>query len=272
MNNGFISMSPYLAGALGTAIGEFENQYGVMAAADDSGCGTSCTGVACQTTCSGTCSGVSCQSSCSGGCSGGCSGSCSSGCSGSCSGTCSGGCETYCAGICQTYCLTEQTFSENNASNNPGGSVFTWSNTNTHDGTINISASDWNTLASYVEKASAYCASSTIAANSITRATSGGLITAAIFNSLDGSIGKLNTSNSVGTKTKDVDLIKDEDINALATNYNKATIGSSLPSNSTGAANKCCQKGMSCMTKASGRPSLQPCGDQTANKNCTKRQ
>ena len=91
-------------------------------------------------------------------------------------------------------------------------------------------------------------------------------------NSLDGSIGKLNTSNSVGTKTKNVDFIKDEDINALATNYNKATIGSTLPSNSTGAANKCCQKGMSCMTKASGRPSLQPCGDQTANKNCSKRQ
>ena len=83
---------------------------------------------------------------------------------------------------------------------------------NTHEEIINITASDWNTLASYVEKASAYCASSTITANSITRAAPGGLITAEIFNSLDGSIGKLNTSESVGTKTKDVDLIKDEDI------------------------------------------------------------
>ena len=273
MSDNFIPMSSYLAGELGRAIGNYANQYGVAAAAEDGTgdtctCQGNCSGVACQNNCAGGCKGVSCQSTCSGGCTSGCKGSCASSCSGNCSGTCANGCETYCAGICQTYCQHDQTYSTNDGRNSPGGSVFSWTNSNEHGETINILASDWNKLASYVEDAASYCSTSSI---SITRATSGGLITAAIFNSLDGGIGKLNSAGSVGTKTKNVDLIKDEDINALASNYNDATIRSSLPSNSSGSANKCCQNGMSCMTQASGRPSLQPCNQKT-NYQCSKRQ
>ena len=106
MSNDFIPMSSYLAGELGRAIGDYSNQYGVMAAAESGESGDTCTcqgncsGVACQTNCSGSCKGVSCQSTCSGGCTSGCKGSCASSCSGNCSGTCANGCETYCAGIC----------------------------------------------------------------------------------------------------------------------------------------------------------------------------
>lgn len=283
-NEHFIPMSSYLSGALGEAMGNFDNSLqsrglgGIATFAAEgggcSGCESGCSG-GCSGTCSGGCSGGckgtckdTCKGTCNGGCKDACKGSCSANCTGNCSGSCSGGCETYCAGINQTYCNYEQTYSKNKGSNNPGGEVFTWTNSNTHGQTIKILAKDWNLLASYVEEAADYCASSSI---SISRVNSGDPITAAAFNSLDNGINKLSSAGSVGTKTKDVDIIKDEDINALATNYNKAQIKTGLPNNSSGEANKCCQNGMSCMTKASGRPSLQPCS-QTKNYQCTTEQ
>lgn len=255
MLNDFIPISSYLAGELGSAIGTYENNYGISLLADsgivcDVNCQNNCTGI-CTGGCKGTCSGH-----CSGGCKGTCSGSCSSSCTGNCSGSCSGGCETYCAGICQTYCQSNQTYSSNRNANNPGGKIFTWTNPNIHGETINISAEDWNRLASYIESAASYCSSSSI---SINRVSSGDPISADIFNNLDRGIEKLNSAGSVGTKVKNEDLLKDEDFNSLASNYNKAKIYSTLPANSSGSANRCCQKGMSCMTQSSGRPSLQPC-------------
>ena len=94
-------------------------------------------------------------------------------------------------------------------------------------------------------------------------------ITAEVFNNLDSHIGLLNETDAVGTKTAKISLIKDEDFNALAENYNKAAIYNTYPINSDGKKNSCCQKGMSCMTQESGRPSLQPC-NQTAP--CQKNQ
>ena len=61
VNENYIPISPFLSGAIGTAIGEFENRNGVAPlAAPGAGCSGNCTGVSCQTTCSGSCSGVQC--------------------------------------------------------------------------------------------------------------------------------------------------------------------------------------------------------------------
>lgn len=272
--NDYIPIGEFLASEIGTQTGlngrsriisNDGTKTSTMAIARDSG-GT-CTG--CQTGCSGSCSG-SCSGRCSGSCSGSCSGTCKGGCSGSCkttctgtcvgdctgncAGTCTGGCETYCAGICQTYCLYQQIYSKNNGPNDPGGKIFTWSTTIAPDATIVIKASDWNLLASYVEAASDYCSSSSV---SLMRAVSKAPITATIFNDLDGGIGVINVS--VGEKKANIDLIKASEIKALETNYNSAKILSSLPETDGLTSGKCCQKGESCMTQASGRPSLQPC-------------
>ena len=279
-NENFIPISPYLSGALGEAMGKYDNALGARGlggittfAADGggcSGCESGCSG-SCSGSCSGGCSGGckgSCKGSCSGGCTGGCKGSCSSTCTGNCSGSCSGGCETYCAKDCQTYCQYNQSYTGNQGSNGPGGKIFTWTNPNKHGETINILADDWNLLSEYVEDAAAYCASNTF---TLSRVSKGDAITALLFNNLDSGIDELESAGLVGTKTKDVSLIKDEDIDALATNYNKAKIKTTLPSNASGEANKCCQNGMTCMTKASGRPSLQPCS-QTKNYQCSTEQ
>lgn len=270
----YIPISEFLAAEVGTQSGlsgksriitsDGGNNGIALAAATGgstcSGCETSCSG-GCKGTCSGTCDG-GCKGTCSGSCSGGCYGSCKSSCTGTCvgdcagncAGTCTGGCETYCAGYCQTYCQYNQTYSTNNGVNNPGGSVFTWSTTIKEGETIIIKASDWNQLASYVEDAAPYCCSSSI---SLSRATANAPITAVIFNNLDGGIGKINVS--VGTKYADIDLIKASEIQALADNYNDASMTNTLPSTNGLTSGKCCQKGESCMTKASGRPSLQSC-------------
>ena len=86
------------------------------------------------------------------------------------------------------------------------------------------------------------------------RATSKAPITATIFNDLDGGIGAINVS--VGEKKANIDLIKASEIKALETNYNSAKILNSLPATDGLTSGKCCQKGESCMTQASGRPSL----------------
>lgn len=276
--NQYIPISTYLAGEIGTAAGSspaYSNNNGILLAAEnacDSGCQTGCAGsctsscaTGCATGCSGTCSGGcrgGCSGTCSGGCKGGCqstcSGTCSSTCTGNCAKTCSGGCETYCANACQTFCQKEQVFSKNSGKNNPGGSIFTWSTTIKEGEFIEIKASDWNTLASYIEKASSYCSSS--GKVSVSRVTSNDLITAAAFNSINSGLSAINSG--VGTKTAGIDLIKADEINALASKYNAAKILSTLPSTNGSTSGKCCQLGEACMTKASGRPSLQPC-DQT---------
>lgn len=269
----YIPISEYLAAEIGTQSGlsgksrilTSNPDNGIALAAETggstcSGCETSCSG-GCKGTCSGTCSG-SCRGTCSGSCKSGCYGSCKStctgtcvgDCTGNCAGTCTGGCETYCADYCQTYCQYDQTYSTNDGPNNPGGNVFTWSTTIAAGETIIIKASDWNQLASYVEDAAPYCYGSSI---SLSRASAPDPITAVIFNNLDGGIGKINVS--VGTKYADIDLIKASEIQALADNYNEASMISTLPPTDGLTSGKCCQIGESCMTQASGRPSLQPC-------------
>lgn len=264
--NQYKPISTYLAGEIGDIMGRSAE---VMAAAEEggttcsSGCQTNCAGscttacaTGCATNCKGTCSGK-CSGGCKGGCQSTCKGSCSSTCTGNCAKTCSGGCETYCANQCQTFCQLEQTYSENNGRNDPGGSIFTWSTTIKQGETINIKASDWNKLASYIEDASDYCSTSSV---SISRVESGDIITAEAFNSMNSGLNKIGTDAS--NKTAKVDLIKADEIKALASRYNSAQIRSSLPSTNGISSGKCCQLGESCMTQASGRPSLQPC-DQT---------
>ena len=284
MFNNYMPISNYLAGEVGSIAGKADNaaisRGGISLLADDgsggnctTNCQTACTGGcsgSCSGTCSGTCSGgckgsckAACADNCSGGCSGHCSGTCSNTCSNNCSGTCSGGCETYCAGgLCQSYCQYQQTYSKNHGRNNPGGEIFTWSTDISQGATINIKASDWNTLASYIEDAAPYCSKKSI---TLSRVKTDDPITAAIFNNIGSGLATIG--QSVQNKTKDVDLIKASEISALATKYNAALIDSSLPSKQGEYSGRCCQLGEACMTQASGRPSLQPC---TQTPRCNK--
>lgn len=231
-------------------------------------CASNCTGTcrgSCTGTCTGSCTGT-CSSSCTGSCASTCTGSCVGDCTGNCAGTCTNQCETYCAGFCQTYCQFQQFYSQNHGPNNPGGKIFTWSTLVDHDETIVIKAEDWNLLAFYVEQAAPFCSTSTVSLNRVAPLD---FITAAIFNNLDGGIGAINIS--IGTKQKDIDFIKDEEINALATNYNTARMRDILPLTNGQVSGKCCQRGESCMTQASGRPSLQPClKGQVCSQTCTQ--
>lgn len=305
----YIPISTYLASEIGTQYGlKGENKIitndGIALAAEGEGgcvnceatcagtcvavCAGSCVGScvnACATACAGNCTGTctgsctgTCSSSCTGSCASACTGSCVGDCTGNCAGTCTNQCETYCAGPCQTYCLTEQTYSQNHGPNNPGGKPFTWKTFADNgemigfkeDEIIEIKAkgeTGWNTLATYVEQAIPFCTTRT--AISLSKVEPLDLITAKIFNNLDNGIGLISTS--IGTKVADIDLIKAKEINALASNYNKAQMLDTLPLTNGQVSGKCCQRGESCMTLASGRPSLQPClKGQICSQACTQ--
>ena len=81
-----------------------------------------------------------------------------------------------------------------------------------------------------------------------------------ILECLNNGVNKIGSSGE-SNKVKDKDLITESNIDALRQGYNNALIRSGLPSNPSGAPNTCCQLKQSCMTKASGRPSLQPCAN-----------
>lgn len=269
----YIPISTYLSSEVGTISGQSDQKKSNMMKAAGGGttivrgptepsacegnCSGSCSG-GCSGSCSGTCDGT-CDGGCYGSCSSSCDGTCVGNCSGNCAGTCTDGCETYCAEDGQTFCDYEQTFSENDGDNPPtgAGTTFTWSTTVAADATIDIRASDWNTLASYVEAASVYCGENTI--TSLRRAAAYDPITASIFNNLNSGIASINSSHAVGSKTADVDLIRASEINALATSYNEAQINEGLPETDGTVSGLCCQLGEACMTKEEGRPSLQDC-------------
>ncbi len=271
--NNYIPFSDYYANAVGAAMGNFENNYGISVAAEPSACSSACTGscsgtctkscdisctAKCASSCSGGCKGT-CSDSCTGTCSSKCTGTCASGCTGNCFKTCTDGCETYCANDCQTYCQYEQVYSKNNGKNNPGGKVFSWDTTVAEDKTIFLTAIEWNRLAKYIEDAAEYCTTSSV---SITRVASKDPIYASYYNSMNNGVNTIGSSGETN-KTAKVDLITASNIDALRAGYNSAKIISTLPSNPTGATGACCQLKESCMTQESGRPSLQPCVDQT---------
>lgn len=271
--NNFFPISEYYSDAIGKKIAENQNTYGITPFGNNSGgsssgstcasCEGSCSGN-CKGGCKGTCSG-GCSGSCSGSCSGGCYGSCKTSCSGTCVGdckgncaaTCRGGCETYCANDCQTYCQYQQTYSKNHGKNNPGGKIFTWDTVVKQGKTIFLTAVEWNRLAKYIEDASKYCSTSPV---SVTRVSQKDPIYASYYNSMNNGVNKIGSSGELN-KVKDKDLITESNIDALRKGYNNALIRSGLPSNPSGAPNTCCQLKQSCMTKASGRPSLQPCAN-----------
>lgn len=246
----YIPISEYLSEEIGAKIAEIENKYGDIVTYADSGstcssCQGSCTGGctgSCQSTCTGGCSG-SCSGTCRGTCTGTCTGTCSSSCTGTCAKTCTGTCENYCKDTCQTYCQYQQTYSKNNGSNKPSGSgtIFTWDPTPVAGDTIAITATDWNKLGSYVKAAAPYCYGSSIATR--TQVAKNDPITAAIYNNLKDGVDKIGSSGKADKETN-VSIVKADDFTALSNGYNNAKILSSLPSNSSGAANKCCQKGM----------------------------
>lgn len=252
--NNYIPISDYYANAIGAAVANTENTYGISLTAE--GDGTTCTKCVscetCQTACQLECQ--VCSGTCAG-CTGSCTGTCSSTCTGNCAKTCSGGCETYCANDCQTYCQYEQVYSKNNGKNNPGGKIFSWDTTVAEDKTIFLTATEWNRLAKYIEDAAEYCTTSSV---SITRVASKDPIYASYYNSMNNGVNAIGSSGETN-KTANVDLITASNIDALRTGYNNAKILSTLPLNPSGATNTCCQLKESCMTLAEGRPSLQPC-------------
>lgn len=265
--NNFFPISEYYSNAIGKKIAENQNTYGITPfASGGNNSGSTCTN--CEGACKGTCTSNcadNCNGNCKGACSGGCYGSCKKNCSGTCVGncsgncaaTCSGGCETYCANACQTYCQYQQTYSKNHGKNNPGGKIFTWDTTVKQGETIFLTAEEWNRLAKYIEDASKYCSKSSV---SITRVSKKDPIYASYYNSMNNGVNKISSSGE-SNKEKNKDLITEKNIDALRKGYNKALIRSGLPLNPSGAPNTCCQLKQSCMTKASGRPSLQPCAN-----------
>lgn len=262
LTNNYIPLSYYYANIIGHNLAIQYPRAQVMA---DTNQGTTCScDGSCTGSCSGSCQGCSgsCTGTCSGTCTGKCTGTCSTTCTGNCAGTCTGGCESYCM-VCQSYCQYSQTYSKNNGSNKPNGAgqTFTWSSTVDENKTILISATDWNKLAGYVENAAKVCNGGT--SGSVTRVSSKDPITANIFNSMSQCLSSItNALVHDKTKTANKSIIYASDFLALQNGYNNAQLSSSAPNGeypSPGKANSCCQKGQACMTKAQGRPSLQPC-------------
>lgn len=234
----------------------------------DGGCSTTCNDT-CKGRCSNTCLG-GCDSTCRGDCYGGCKGDCKGSCSTECDGTCVLACEEtcnetckddcyweclddckgYCAAVCQTYCQYEQTFSKNDLI---GGATFSWSNAVCSDQTINITASDWNDLKSYIRKSVEYCGGDEVSSNTVSPYEP---IRASEYNDLAGGL-------DLSGVTADVTLITATIIDNLRTTYNDRQIDDELPdgefNNETGP-NSCCQAGMTCMPELLEH---QICGDQT---------
>lgn len=243
-------------------------------------CSTSCThgckgnckgcGGACSTSCTYSCEGT-CKTGCKGTCTQSCSDSCYSSCTGDCLDTCKGQCKGYCASICQTYCQKAQTFTKNLSpiANAVGEPEFSWSKpvkakTETEQAsTIIITASEWNTLKSYIQAATQYCGGkSPSKANASSDPNNiNNLISAEKYNDLANGLGLANVE---ANKT----LISADLINALSSTYNSRKIDSDLPNGAyplTGNKNNCCQKGQTCMAEGQ-LLDHQKCGNQTPTK------
>lgn len=263
----------------------------------ESGCSGTCSGScsgSCSKTCSGTCSGgcsgctgcTGCSGTCEGTCCTGCTNDCVSACKSTCNSTCEGNCYTtcnkscyttcqgqckgYCATICQTYCQKAQIFTENVSPivNSVGKPKFFWTYpvNNTTPSTIKITASEWNTLKSYIQTATQYCggtfpskADASSDPNSINN-----FISAEKYNDLANGLGLTNVE---ANKT----LISAKLINDLSSTYNSRKITNTLPNGEkplTGGKDQCCQSGQTCM--ASGelldhQEKTEKCGDQTTS-------
>ena len=178
------------------------------------GCTDNCSGCggACSTTCTYGCEG-SCKTGCEGTCTESCSDSCYTSCKDDCLDTCKGKCKGYCASICQTYCQKAQTFTENLSpiANAIGKSPFSWANSVTENATIKITASEWNTLRSYIKVATSYCGGTTPSESDV---NANDLITATQYNDLANGLGVPNV-------TADQTLITASIIDALRTTYNE---------------------------------------------------
>lgn len=229
-------------------------------------CSTSCT-YTCENTCYGKCEGT-CKSGCEGTCTASCSDSCYDSCKDDCLTSCKGQCKGYCASICQTYCQKAQTFTKNLSpiANAVGRSPFSWTNSVAEDATIQITASEWNTLRGYIKVATSYCGGTTPSGANV---NSNDLITAAQYNDLANGLGVTNV-------TADKTLISASIIDNLRTAYNNRQIKNTLPNGEyplTGNQNNCCQKGQTCMAEGqllshqkckTQKPTK--CGDQTTGK------
>lgn len=193
-------------------------------------CSSSCT-YSCDSTCSGGCEGT-CKSGCEGTCTASCSDSCYDSCKDDCLATCKGQCKGYCASICQTYCQKAQIFTDNLSpiANNIGKPKFSWSNTvkaataDSDASTIIITASEWNTLKSYIATATSYCGGTTPSgANASSDPESEhNFISAKKYNDLANGLG---LTNVVANET----FISADLINALSSTYNSRKINSDLP-------------------------------------------
>lgn len=242
-----------------------------------SGCGGACSSsctYSCEGTCSGSCEGTCCTgctndcvSACSSTCNSTCKGNCYTTCETSCYTTCSGQCKGYCATICQTYCQTKQVFTQNqNIANAVGKPAFSWSNSVSEGETIQITASEWNTLKGYIQAATKYCGgTSPSGANASSDSTStDNLISAAKYNDLANG---LELTNVVADET----LISATLIDTLRTTYNNRKINSTLPNGEyplTGNQNNCCQKGQTCMVSGellSHQKKTEKCSNQTTS-------
>ena len=256
-------------------------------------CSTTCTGKCtgkCGTSCSNNCSGT-CDSTCSGKCYGscksGCTNDCVQDCSNTCKTTCTGNCYTtcnttcfetckdkckgYCASICQTYCEKQQVFSKNLSpiANAIGKPAFSWKYNVAENNTIQITASEWNLLKSYIKVATSYCGGT---APSLADVKTNDFITASQYNDLAKGLGLTSV-------TADETFITTKNIDALRTTYNGRKITDTLPIGKnplTGGQNQCCQSGQTCMaegqllshqgkTAACKDQTASSCGDQTAN-------
>ena len=235
-----------------------------------SGCASTCTG-GCKGTCKGYCTGTcstgctnNCVAACSSTCNSECKGNCYKTCNTSCYDTCKGQCKGYCATICQTYCQTKQTFTENrNIANSIGKPAFSWSNPTEAGKTIQITASEWNTLKGYIQAATKYCGGTTPSgANASSDPKSEhNFISADKYNDLANGLGLTNV------KANET-LISADLINALKNTYNSRKITNTLPNGEkplTGGKDQCCQKGQTCMTSGellSHQKKTEKCSDQ----------
>lgn len=204
-----------------------------------SGC-TGCTG--CTGDCKGACYGCSsCSAECDGTCVEDCRSGCKETCDYDCLATCQNQCKGYCSNICQTYCETQQTFSLNTGYTSAVGTgQFGWSSNVASGETILISASDWNILKGYIQKACQYCGGTSPSQGD---ASSGDIITEDRYNDLaDG----INVSNVSGGP--DGTIISADIMNTLVSKFNSRQIISDKPAGQyTGGQGQCCQNKQVCM-------------------------
>lgn len=202
---------------------------GIVTFADGcTGCESGCSG-SCSGSCTGSCS-DSCKDSCKDTCKGSCKNGCKEGCKGKCTGSCQSSCENACAPGCQYNCedggQTVETYNSTKQYTFGG-----WSSTVSSKSTINISANDWNSLAGKVKGAASAGWGKSV---SVTGASSGGWITAAIYNSMVSGLNSLgNSLGSVDNKT----FIEASHFSKLTNALNKATIPKK----------KCCELKEYCM-------------------------